>query len=265
MNATPYRCTPTYWDSEADREVGEHGFLMKRGVPERYTQRSCVSAAMLGLGHITPRPQHIKILKTDLWTEGVVRSREVLDATIARIRARRIKVSGYGIDIAPLTCEMASECMRSNVAVADIRKLPFKDSSFDMVLDISTIDHVPLDDALGVIGQYRRVLRTGGVLIAMFAHEGGIMWRATGNGYYNFPIKAIREKLNFPCGFRVKGEYGVHALNVKPMAYPMSAAIRLKMGGPFSRVWGLIEYSRLSRYMKGMVPMYCIIARRGYG
>lgn len=47
----------------------------------------------------------------------------------------------------------------------DIRKLEFPDELFDVVIDLSTIDHVRQSDVPIVIQEYARVLNPGGLLL----------------------------------------------------------------------------------------------------
>lgn len=63
-----------------------------------------------------------------------------------------------------------AECAKSRNAsltihVGDIRQLPFANESFDIVLDLSTLDHVPPRDTGRVLNEYRRVMRPGGTLL----------------------------------------------------------------------------------------------------
>ena len=48
------------------------------------------------------------------------------------------------------------------ITQGDIRKLPYSDDSFDLLLDFSTIDHVPPEDLPTVIREYCRVCKPSG-------------------------------------------------------------------------------------------------------
>jgi SAM-dependent methyltransferase len=69
----------------------------------------------------------------------------------------------FGIDISPpIVTKARAEIGRAplHAAVADVRRLPFADASFDAVYSMGTVEHfAETDDALAEI---RRVLRPGG-------------------------------------------------------------------------------------------------------
>ena len=64
---------------------------------------------------------------------------------------------------------LVKECHQSypelNVLRGDIRALPFKDECFDVVLDLSTLDHVKPDEVGKVLAEYARVLKKEGRLL----------------------------------------------------------------------------------------------------
>jgi SAM-dependent methyltransferase len=64
-----------------------------------------------------------------------------------------------GVDIAPA----ALEGQERDTVVADMRSLPFPDGSFDSVLSVQSIEHVP--DPERVLAEVRRVVRPGGVAV----------------------------------------------------------------------------------------------------
>jgi len=99
------------------------------------------------------------VLKTDLFDEAVSAG---LYPPLTR-RARTV----IGIDLAHVTARQAVARYPSLGAIgADVRRLPFRDGTFDAIVSLSTLDHfrsaVDLDAGLG---ELRRVLRPGGTLI----------------------------------------------------------------------------------------------------
>jgi SAM-dependent methyltransferase len=50
----------------------------------------------------------------------------------------------------------------SEYVVADARRLPFADESFDVVFSYSVLQHLTKDDTLAALGEVRRVLKPGG-------------------------------------------------------------------------------------------------------
>lgn len=53
------------------------------------------------------------------------------------------------------------------IKVGDIRELDFEENTFDVVLDLSTIDHIPCADTSRVLEEYARVLRPEGNLVVV--------------------------------------------------------------------------------------------------
>ncbi len=66
-----------------------------------------------------------------------------------------------GIDISDYAIANAMEDMKPHVQVADARKLPFPDKSFDVVISINTIHNLELDDCAQSLREIERVQRKG--------------------------------------------------------------------------------------------------------
>jgi ubiquinone/menaquinone biosynthesis C-methylase UbiE len=57
----------------------------------------------------------------------------------------------------------------------DYRELPFADASFDAVLNLfSSLGYLERDEDVGVLREFRRVLRPGGALVVETAHRDGV-------------------------------------------------------------------------------------------
>lgn len=105
-------------------------------------------------GHLGPL-QGARVLKTDLWDEA--RNTRILDWVAAR--GARV----FGIDISPPIAAAAREEIgrgRLRPAIADVRRLPFADASFDAIYSMGTVEHFAETDE--AIAEIRRVLRPGG-------------------------------------------------------------------------------------------------------
>ncbi len=99
------------------------------------------------------------VLKTDLDNEvysspfegGIVGNLGDLDIT--------------AFDIVPDLYERASRLnLKANLSCGDIREI--KDvEKYDMIIDLSTLDHVCKEDAIKVIANYKRALKKGGILL----------------------------------------------------------------------------------------------------
>jgi SAM-dependent methyltransferase len=124
-----------------------------------YSYRSAVERAM---ARVDGRPQ--TVLKTDLWNECLGGMRD-----IAGHFQEKHGYRFFGLDLEYRVCAQArSRVPAMHVVQADIRALPFRAGSFDAVLDLSTLDHLPDDGVAHAIDGYRQVLRDHGVLLLIF-------------------------------------------------------------------------------------------------
>lgn len=64
-----------------------------------------------------------------------------------------------GIDVSAYAIEHAIEDMRPHVQVADARRLPFPDKSFDVVISINTIHNLVRDECAQALREIERVSR----------------------------------------------------------------------------------------------------------
>lgn len=70
------------------------------------------------------------------------------------------------VELNPLCAELArARNPLLTIRIGDIRRLPFDVDVFDVVLDLSTLDHVPPSDTSRVLNEYCRVMRPGGTLL----------------------------------------------------------------------------------------------------
>ena len=95
------------------------------------------------------------VLKTDLWDE--VKNTRILQWAHGRGAAV------FGVDISEPIVRQARAAFPDGglrAAVADVRRLPFRDGSFDAVYSLGTIEH--FRDPETALGEIHRVLRPGG-------------------------------------------------------------------------------------------------------
>ncbi len=104
------------------------------------------------------------ILKTDLWDHAI----EPFNGNLEDLTGTAAQGEICGIDVSRFVCEEAGKKRLAKILVADIRALPFKDNVFDTLLDISTCDHISLDELPNCLQDYWRVLRENGKLFMVF-------------------------------------------------------------------------------------------------
>lgn len=103
---------------------------------------------------LVKKKKNIRILKTDLWNEAKKKETFFTER----------KNKKYGIDISNKICMLAkSRYPDLTIVRAGISELPFKISSFDLIWDISTIDHIEHPEK--ALKGYYNVLSPGGGLL----------------------------------------------------------------------------------------------------
>jgi ubiquinone/menaquinone biosynthesis C-methylase UbiE len=78
--------------------------------------------------------------------------------------------SHYGWNIFPVDVEStalryAQSLEIDKTAQADVRSLPFRDKSFDLVLSLDVLVHIPRGDERKCLAEFFRVLKPGGMLV----------------------------------------------------------------------------------------------------
>jgi SAM-dependent methyltransferase len=148
-----------------------------------------------------------RVLKTDLFDEAVG---EGLYATLAA-HARSV----VGVDISRVVATAAATRHPSlRASVGDVRRLPFDDESFDVVVSDSTLDHFSsVDEIATALAELRRVMMPGGTLILTLDNLGN-------------PFVALRAVLPRSAFDFVWGRFGRLAARIAPNPPGVTFGIR---------------------------------------
>lgn len=107
------------------------------------------------LADLLPDLDGKSLFKTDLWDEA--KNTEIL----LWAAARGARVAGADISLATVRdARRVLAAHRPRFAAADVRRLPFADSSFDLVYSMGTIEHFP--EYRAALDEIRRVMKPGG-------------------------------------------------------------------------------------------------------
>lgn len=252
------------WDGEARR-------ALRVQVPEWFTYymgNSYRKATRMGLKWVRVNKNKISLLKTDLWNEGIETKRDVLSQYQ---NDKRFNL--YGVDISRLVCRSAQKRLqKTHIMQANINNLPFKDTSFDIVLDLSTLDHVPLHQVPSVIQGYRRVLKKRGVVVLAYWYDSILLRlifklrrienyreQAVGGTQFYFPVNQVKECVK--GDFNILEEFWIGSL--LNFNNRIIAPLLKSLPKPIYNLILYIEYSRISKYLlKGLAGLHVIIARK---
>jgi ubiquinone/menaquinone biosynthesis C-methylase UbiE len=108
-----------------------------------------------------------------------------------------------GIDISEYAIENAHEDVKSNVQVADAKDLPFEDNSFDLVISITTIHNLALEDCKQSIREIQRVAKNHAFMTMDAYHseaerEGMLKWNLTALTHmYNNQWEELFEEVGY--------------------------------------------------------------------
>ena len=125
-----------------------------------------------------------RLLKTDLFDEAVG------EGLYARLAARARVVAGIDVSGGVVGAATVGHAGLRGVQ-ADVRRLPFADGVFDVVVSNSTLDHfAAAEELVAGLRELRRVLRPGGCLLVTLDNPAN-------------PIVALRARLPFPLLHRL--------------------------------------------------------------
>ncbi len=148
------------------------------------------------------------ILKLDLWNEGGRKG--VFDIGLFKT------FDVIGMDLAEVACAKAKqENPWLKLLNATIELLPIRDKSQDVILDLSTSDHVPLEAFRRVIRDYARILKAKGELLMIFNNRLPGTPRLTDVADYWFTTEEVEEALSPFFTIELIKPYGTHPNEMK--------------------------------------------------
>jgi len=231
------------------------------------------------LRFLPPVPEDRKwlLLKTDLWDEGIDSSSWQIYELLGD---NKVSFEVVGIDISPITCRLAETRMHTErlmIACTDARKLPFRDNTYDAILDASTLDHIPPDDVANVISEYERILKGGGTLVLIFDSV-TFRWvrylrkifnrlrskEDTGYGFWwQLSPVSIKAKLS-AAGFAVLDELPLGILTVSPLFLKtLYGSHKVRFAHRFLQTMGtVIRFTSISKYLFPLSTQYLIFSRK---
>ena len=202
--------TSILWDEEAQKPETEH-------IRGQYLTKLFITAINKTLSELPQHQQPQKILKVDLWNEGIDLQRTILKHYV------RENLDLYGVDISTVTTRKAHEQEPTiKTAVGSITALPFQNEQFDALLDLSTSDHLPPEEIPKTIQEYARCLKQNGGLTLIFDWWGffwkhylkyiELKYKRTDTNFidgnpkrYIHPIELMKQEVQ--KHFRIVGEY----------------------------------------------------------
>lgn len=180
------------WNKEAEKELK----LVSPSWFSYYIGNSYKEATKIGLKYVGS--SRINLLKADLWNEGIKFQRDILGQY-----QHCENFNLYGVDISFFVCSYAKRRTKNLCAIqGDIRKLPFKENSYNIILDLSTLDHIPEVEVPLVLQQYKRVLKKDGILVLIFWYSSfffnikyAIIRRPKKDTQYYFSLRTIKNEV----------------------------------------------------------------------
>lgn len=150
--------TAAFWDNYIAQYLSNS--QVSKGEIELYIKTFYDQLVALALKRMMLN-EHSRVLKIDLWNEGVETSRDILG---------NLKyVETFGFDLSKNICNLAKKRLQNaGVVQATCQSIPYASNCFDLVLDLSTIDHIPFHKTPQVFDEYYRVLKPGGMLAVAF-------------------------------------------------------------------------------------------------
>jgi SAM-dependent methyltransferase len=209
------------------------------------------------------------ILKTDLWNEGVEYDRDLFTG----VSKLHIKKELIAVDVSPKICNLGKKRLndKTEVVCSSVISPPLKKESFDFILDISTIDHLPAEQTRLVIEEYHSILKDGGILLVVF--DSGLNFAM--EMYHRVYLRKIYPEWTLVplkmrgllqmLGFEILEEYGCYFVGLAGGTHRRLPILERLLKTRVNVLWRIvkkIELSRWSKYLCFIAPQYAIIAKK---
>ncbi len=139
-------------------------------------------------------PEGRRFFKTDLNEEAFAEDQVLFSLSSPSVRF-------FGIDVSPQAAQAAHRRQQASglghhYAAGDVRRLPFQDGAFELILSSSTLDHFDDGADLSVsLKELRRVLAPAGVLILALNN------RHNPNFYWMSRLEGLLQRRRYPMQF----------------------------------------------------------------
>lgn len=178
----------------------------RRAVKEAYNEMAEDYTEYVTSGSASDRPDPVKQFQNELTTGD-----KLLDAGCGpgRPTLRMSGENGVGLDISREQLSLAEERVTAKLVQGDMTTLPFTSDSFDAVIALYSLIHVPVDDHRTVLKEFARVLRPDGTLLVS---EGGVEWTGSNPDWLDSGVE-MRWSMAGPettqneleaCGFEIR-------------------------------------------------------------
>ena len=207
-----------------------------------------------------------KVLKTDLWNEGIETDRNLAKY----VHKTSQKAELVGQDISRIICEYAKQKQENKIEIVRSTLLasPFHEK-FDLILDVSTVDHIPEKLRRKWILNESNLLKKNGILLISFDSKLNIFCElfhrlATRKLYPEWTLipSNIRYEL-VNNGFEILHEHSVFILGLFFGTHrPWFPLARLLKNREFITFIKKIELSKYSKILTFLAPQYVFVARK---
>lgn len=220
------------------------------------TDKYFVSAIVTQLAKWLPKKRGLKVLKYDLYNEATMTS-TLADWFLSR------KYDYYGVDISKEVVKLAKKNFKGlidakNFKVGDIRKLPFKANTFDVVFSFGTIEHIRENQT--ACDEAYRVLKPGGIFITGVNNKLDLWFSYLVNEIMNRRFKHITsyEPSYFPWTQRnwlnKAGFVKVHTTGMILFPHLIRYADLFvewkQLNGPLRKIWDSVFINPLIRFAR---------------